>query len=72
MRYTAFAPDKTDTRLSKEAAIEHPTMLQTIMGMWDLGWDTKSIADKLFEHESVISFCVRMGREQRREAQGRS
>lgn len=68
MPRTPWTPPKFDTRLSRDAALAHPTFLQTVMALWDKGNDTNEIARVLFENEEVITFCVRIGREQRRES----
>ena len=57
---------KSDTRLSKEAAIIHPTFVTRVMALWDEGLDTCEIANRLLEHEYVVACCVRIGRERRR------
>jgi hypothetical protein len=57
---------KPDTRLSKEAAIVHPTFVTRVMALWDEGLDTFEIANRLLEHEYVVACCVRIGRERRR------
>ena len=57
-----------DTRLSKEAAIVHPTFVTRVMALWDEGLDTQEIANRLSEHEYVVACCVRIGRERRRAA----
>jgi len=57
---------KPDTRLSKEAAILHPTFVTRVMALWDEGLDTCEIANRLLEHEHVVACCVRIGRERRR------
>jgi len=59
---------KPDTRLSKEAAILHPTFVTRVMALWDEGLDTCEIANRLLEHEHVVACCVRIGRERRRGA----
>ena len=59
---------KPDTRLSKEAAILHPTFVTRVMALWDEGLDTCEIANRLLEHEHVVACCVRIGRERRRSA----
>jgi len=60
--------EKPDTRLTKEAAIVHPTFVTRVMALWDEGLDTQEIANRLLEHEYVVACCVRIGREQRRGA----
>jgi hypothetical protein len=57
-----------DTRLSREAAIIHPTFVARVMALWDEGLDTWEIANRLLEHEHVVACCVRIGRERRRDA----
>jgi hypothetical protein len=57
-----------DTRLSREAAIVHPTFVTRVMALWDEGLDTWEIANRLLEHEHVVACCVRVGRECRRSA----
>lgn len=56
------------TRLSKEAAILHPSFVTRVMALWDEGLDTCEIANRLLEHEYVVASCVRIGRERRRGA----
>lgn len=58
---------RTDPRLSIDAALAHPTFMQAVMELWDRKLDTAAIAAALWERECVIAFCVRIGREQRRE-----
>jgi hypothetical protein len=59
---------KGDARLTREAAIAHPTFIARVMALWDEGLDTCEIAWRLSEHEHVIACCVRIGRERRRGA----
>lgn len=66
MRFAGLAPPKHDTRHSKETALEHPTFLTSVMALWDKSLDTNEIAKAMFEHEYVVAFCLRIGRERRR------
>ena len=59
---------KPDMRLTKEAAIAHPSFIARVMTLWDAGLDTYEIANRLSEHEHVVACCVRIGRERRRGA----
>ena len=58
--------EKPGTRLTKEAAILHPTFVTRVMALWDEGLDTCEIANRLLEHEHVVACCVRIGRERSR------
>jgi hypothetical protein len=40
--------------------------IERVMAFWDDGQDTEQIAGKMFEHEHVVAWAVRVGREQRR------
>lgn len=58
---------KFDTRLDRSAALEHPTFMTAVLALWDKGLDTSEISRALFEHEHVVAFVLRIGREERRE-----
>jgi hypothetical protein len=57
-----------DTRLTREEAIAHPSLITRVMALWDARHDTQEIAERLSEHEHVVACCVRIGRERRRAA----
>lgn len=66
MRFDGFSPPRIDPRLTKEGAVKDPTFITSVMALWAKGFDTHRIANVLFEHEHVVAYALRIGRERRR------